>query len=374
MLKPTISYLTDIYFGAGMSGRLGELCDQLGIERPLLVTDEGLVACGIAGRLSPRPTAVFADVPPNPDEESVLRGRDVFHANQCDGIVALGGGSPIDCAKAISILATHAEPLDQYAVIKGGLARITSGKPPLVAVPTTAGTGSEVGRASLITMRSGEKLGLISRHVLPTAAVCDPELTLDLPPVLTAATGMDAITHCVETYCSPAFNPVADAIALDGLARAWTHLPRAMEEPHDLDARAEMMMASTQGALAFQKGLGMVHSLSHPLGGLRDKRLHHGTLNAVFLPHVIRFNAESCPGKMAGLAGALGVTATGAAVAAAFERRALALNLPARLRDLGVTRDDLDAIPEAAMCDHSTPSNPRAMDAQACRRILDIAY
>ena len=193
MMNPTIQYLTDIYFGCGMLQHIGTLCEGLGVMRPLLVTDRVLMGRGFANRVAAPVAAVFAEVPTNPTEDCVMEGRDVYREHHCDGIIALGGGSPMDCAKAISILATHPEPLGQYAFIKGGSLLLSSKKPPVIAVPTTAGTGSEVGRGALITMRSGEKLGIIGKPVLPVAAVCDPELTLDLPPRITAATGMDAI-------------------------------------------------------------------------------------------------------------------------------------------------------------------------------------
>ncbi|MFM1550446.1 MAG: iron-containing alcohol dehydrogenase, partial [Lentisphaeria bacterium] len=205
-MLPTISYLTDIYFGPGVISELCNLCEAHNVTRPLLVTDQGLVALGMHERVPCEPAAMFADIPTNPTEQSVLAGLDAYHENDCDGIIALGGGSPIDCAKAISLLVTHPKPLEQYALIRGGLSLITADKPPLFAVPTTAGTGSEVGRASLITVASGTKLGLISKHLIPTAAVCDPELTLGMPAQLTAATGIDAISHCVETFCSPKLN------------------------------------------------------------------------------------------------------------------------------------------------------------------------
>src|SRR6185437_14477942 len=216
--------------------------------------------------------------------------------------------SPIDLAKAVALLVHHVLPLEQYAFVRGGLTRITSRIPPLIAIPTTAGTGSEVGRAAVMTLGSGEKLGIISPHLIPKAAVCDPELTVGLPPILTAGSGMDAISHCIETFCSPRKNSVADAIALEGLSRGWRHLETATHHGANLSARSEMMLCSLHGGLTFQKGLGAVHSLSHPLGALTEKRLHHGTLNAIFLPHVLRFNAPACPEKLGRIAHALGLT------------------------------------------------------------------
>jgi len=266
-------------------------------------------------------------------------------------------------------------------MIEGGVGRITASKPPLIAVPTTAGTGSEVGRGALITFdvsaaadgAADDKLALISPHLIPTAAVCDPELTLGLPPALTAGTGMDAISHCVETYLSPRFNPVAEAIALDGLSRALANLGRAVSHGDDLAARSEMLMAALEGGLTFQKGLGVIHALSHPLGGLKDKRLHHGTLNAVFLPHAIRFNHEACPAKMQVMAQLAGVSSA-RNLPYFFESLTASIGLPTRLRDMGVTPDDLAACLPGAVKDHSNQSNPRAVTAGDLRTLYDAAW
>jgi 4-hydroxybutyrate dehydrogenase len=367
-----INYLTAVHFGAGAVADLPGILKQHRIQRPLVVTDRGLMELGMVERLLIEPAATFSDVPTNPTEESVLAGVVTFRENDCDGIVALGGGSPIDCAKAVSILATHPEPLDQYSLIRGGLAKISVQKPSVIAIPTTSGTGSEAGRGALISFPSGEKLALISPHVIPTAAVCDPELTLGLPPLLTAATGMDAISHCVETFCSPKVNPVADAIALDGLARAFGSLRAAVNDGSCLHHRSEVMMASLQGGLTFQKGLGMIHSLSHPLGALPDKPLHHGTLNAIFLPHVLRFNAEACSEKLDRMADVM-KCGEGRNLATVFERLIADIGLPSRLSELAVTEADLEAIPQLAMADHSTPSNPREMTVEDCHNVLRLS-
>jgi len=374
MKLPTISYLTDVYFGSGEIESLSQILDQCGLQRPLVVTDEGLLQLGMVDRLGIVPQGVFSDIPTNPTEGSVLAGLSVYREQQCDGVVALGGGPPLDCAKCISLLATHPGPLEQYALIRGGASRITANKPPLIAIPTTAGTGSEVGRAALVTLQSGCKLGVISKHMIPTAALCDPQLTINMPPQLTAATGMDAISHCVETYCSPKFNPVADAIALDGLERAWRALPATLEAPNDIEARSQMMMAALQGALAFQKGLGLIHSLSHPLGALTEKRLHHGTLNAVFLPHVIRFNAAACPDKLAAMCDVVGIKDGPERLADAFTALNDRIGMPATLRDMGMSEQDLEGIAEAAVEDHSTPSNPRPLTVEDCRVVLAAAF
>lgn len=372
MTVSLINYLTQIHFGAGAVAELAAVVSQQGIARPLLVTDAGLLKIGLAERLPVEPTAVFADVPTNPTEAAVEAGLEVFREHDCDGIIALGGGSPIDCAKAIGLASAHNGPLADYAVINGGLTRITSNMPPLIAVPTTSGTGSEVGRGALISVRGGTKLGLISPHLIPKAAICDPELTLELPPLLTAATGMDAISHCVETFCSRKINAVADAIALDGLGRAFRSIRAAVHEPENLHHRTEMMMASLQGGLTFQKGLGMVHSLSHPLGALPDKPLHHGTLNSVFLPHVLRFNAAVGSEKMDAMATAMKLT-SGRQLPEVFERLNRDIGLPTTLSEMGAISSDLNGIAAAAMADHSTPSNLRDMTEDDCRQVLETA-
>jgi alcohol dehydrogenase class IV len=210
--------------------------------------------------------------------------------------------------------------------------------------------------------------------MIPDVAICDPSLSCELPPVLTAATGVDAISHCVETYCSPKFNPVAEAIALDGLQRAWRNLPTVVGNGGDIAARGEMLMAALQGGLTFQKGLGAIHSLSHPLGALKHRRLHHGMLNAVFLPHVLRFNADACPEKICRMAQATGVGADVDSFIRACSELIEALGLPTRLRDMGVAAEDLAGIPAAAVADHSTPTNPRPVTTGDCLMMLEAAF
>ena len=217
-----ITYLTGIEFGAGVLATLPEALKDLGITRPLLITDKGVMAAGIGPKalaLLPKDVALFDGTPSNPTEEAVAEALALYRGHGCDGLVALGGGSPIDLAKGVALLATHAGPLETYAMIYGGLERIRGDVAPVIAIPTTAGTGAEVGRAALITLTDGRKLGFISPHLIPKRAIADPELTLGLPPGLTAATGLDALSHCIETFLSPRFNPVADAIALDGAGR-----------------------------------------------------------------------------------------------------------------------------------------------------------
>lgn len=375
----TITYLTTIQFGFGASGLLAAELRALGVARPLVVTDRGIAASGILARVAkamgPAYSAecVFADTPSNPTESALEQGVDVFTKNGCDGVVAVGGGSSIDLAKGIALMATHPGPLEQYAAILGGIPKISSAVAPVIAIPTTAGTGSEVGRAALLTLKDGRKLGFISPHLIPKRAICDPDLTLGLPPLLTAATGMDALTHCIETFLSPRVNPPADAIALDGAARATEWIARAVENGGDRDARWHMQMASLQGGLTFQKGLGAVHSMSHPLGGLQSPVLHHGTLNAVILPAVLRFNAGYAGDKYDRLKAAMKV-ATGEQLdqmIAALNRR---VGLPAGLGAMGVPKEVVPAMVQGALADHSTATNPRPLQAADFEGLFGAAW
>lgn len=371
-----ISYLTSIEFGVGGLKLLGEKLAEVGIARPLLVSDRGLEAIGLVGvalALCPSGTPVFLDVPPNPTESATLAALAAYRAEGCDGIVAIGGGSPIDLAKGVALLATHDEPLEQYAVILGGLDRITEAVAPVIAIPTTAGTGAEVGRAALLTLDDGRKLGFISPHLFPRLALCDPELTLGLPPALTAATGLDALSHCIETFCSPRYNPPAEAIALDGAGRIWRNLEKVFADGADLDGRSELMMGALEGGLTFQKGLGAVHALSHALGGLKEPSLHHGTLNAILMPPVLRFNAAELGAKGTRLKQALGLPESTdlADELDALNRR---LNIPQGLRTLGVAKEQFDWVVERALADHSHATNPRAASAADYLGLLESVW
>ena len=361
-----INYVTQIQFEFGAIGLLGTQCERVGIRRPLIVTDRGVRAAGIIDTVldslgHAATVALYDGTPPNPNEAAVREAVGAYMKGDCDGIVAVGGGSSIDLAKGVAVCATHDGPLQGFAMIEGGADRITSRTAPVIAVPTTAGTGSEVGRGAILILDDGRKVGVISPFVVPRVAICDPALTLGLPPALTAATGMDAIAHCIETFLSPAFNPPADGIALDGLRRAWRHIERATRRGDDRDARLNMMSASMQGALAFQKGLGCVHSLSHSLGGI-DPRLHHGTLNAIFLPAVIAFNqaVESVreEDKLERMAQAMGL-ASGSEVGRSVRAMTERLGLPTGLAQLGVTRAMFPDIVRGALKDHSHRTNPR---------------
>ena len=381
-----ILYLTNIQIDFGVLGTLASECEKANISRPLIVTDAGVKAVGILQKaldaLQGMPVAVFDGTPSNPTEAAVRAAVQVYHTHQCDGLVALGGGSSIDCAKGVAIAATHEGPLKTYATIEGGSLKITPSVCPLIAVPTTAGTGSEVARGAIVIVDDGRKLGFHSWHLVPKAALLDPELTLGLPPALTAATGMDAIAHCMETFMAAPFNPPADGIALDGLSRGWAYIERATQNGNDRDARLNMMSASMQGAMAFQKGLGCVHSLSHSLGGV-NPRLHHGTLNAMFLPAVIRFNAqaesvqrERRMERMAyamGLGEVQGALAAAEVVAQAIVAMNTRLGLPKGLAEMGVEPAWFDKIIEGAMADHCHKTNPRIASVEDYREMLGLS-
>ncbi len=360
-----IYYLTQIQIDYGCIALLKGQCERVGIARPLVVTDAGVKAAGVLQKaldaLPGMTTSVFDQTPPNPTEAAVMAAAALYKSSGCDGLIAVGGGSAIDCAKGVAIAATHEGPLTRYATVEGGSCLITERAAPVIAVPTTSGTGSEVARGAILIVGDHRKLGFHSWHLLPKAAICDPELTLGLPALLTAATGMDAIAHCMETFMSAAFNPPADGIALDGLARGWAHIERATTDGNDREARLNMMSASLQGALAFQKGLGCVHSLSHSLGGV-DPRLHHGTLNAMFLPAVVRFNAQAASvqkeRRLARMAQAMGLS-SGTDVAQAVTDMNARLGLPTGLAALGVQRAQFKQIISGALADHCHKTNPR---------------
>ncbi|CAA9393992.1 MAG: Alcohol dehydrogenase [uncultured Ramlibacter sp.] len=371
-----IYYVTQIQFEFGAVRLLKSECERVGITRPLIVTDAGVKAAGVLQKaidaLQGLPHAIFDQTPSNPTEAAVRAAVKVYHEQRCDGLIAVGGGSAIDCAKGVAIAATHEGPLTHYATIEGGSARITDKAAPLIAVPTTSGTGSEVARGAILIVDDKRKLGFHSWHLVPRTAICDPELTLGLPPKLTAATGMDAIAHCMETFMAAAFNPPADGIALDGLQRGWSNIERATRNGSDREARSNLMSASMQGAMAFQKGLGCVHSLSHSLGGV-NPQLHHGTLNAMFLPAVVRFNAQAesvrKEQRLERMAHAMGLASAGDIPEAVRDMNAR-LGLPSGLGEMGVQRDWFDPIIRGALADHCHKTNPKVATREDYEQML----
>jgi 4-hydroxybutyrate dehydrogenase len=363
---PVLNSPNPVHFDFGALAQLPKALARLGISRPLLATDAGLRATGIIERIRTMLAGhgdliCFDETPPNPTEAAVLSALALYRAERCDGVICLGGGSPMDLGKAVALLAESAEPLAQYDPLQGGNKRV-KGFAPVIAIPTTAGTGSEASYGFVITMEDGRKLTFANPRFLPQVALCDPELTIGLPPLLTAATGMDAITHCIEAVLASPVNPPADGVGLDGLWRAWRHLRRAVEDGSDREARWHMMMASAEGALAFVKGLGAVHSMSHAAGRIKSLRLHHGTLNAVILPAVLRFNESHCVEAYARLRSAMGLP-PGADLARAIEEMNASIGLPRGLANMGLTVAHIADMVPHAVADLSTRTNPRPVDA-----------
>ncbi len=337
-------------------------------QQVLIVTDETLKACGLLAKLTDLLDeqeilfSVFSETHPNPVEEDVEKGTAVFKNSQCDSIIAFGGGSPMDAAKAIKIMATNKPPLAQYDDAKGGDQLITEPMPPLYAIPTTAGTGSEVGRSAvIISAATGKKAIYFHPELLPDMAVLEPELTVGLPPHITAATGVDALVHCLEAYFSPGFHPIADGIALQGLELVLEWLPRAVENGQNLEARERMLIAATMGAAAFQKGLGMIHSLAHPLSSRCS--MHHGLANALLMPAAISFieksdlnedqkyrmsRVQSLFSERGYVAGSL------AEMCRQFNEN---LGLPMGLSGHGVSEKDLELLAQEALEDPCHPTN-----------------
>jgi alcohol dehydrogenase class IV len=372
------SYPTLIRFGPGRIEELPEACSALGMHAPLLVTDSGLkdapfvrdaISANAAAGL---PTGLFADVRGNPSDENVEAGLKIFRAGGHDGVVALGGGSGIDAAKAIALMAGQTGGLWDY--LEDGAFNAGALDPavmaPVVAIPTTAGTGSEVGRASIIT-ESAARAKRIVHHpkMMPGIVIADPILTIGLPANLTAATGIDALTHCLEAYCAEKFHPQADGIALEGMRLIKEWLPRAYADGGLIEARANMLAAASMGAIAFQKGLGAAHSISHAVGARYDT--HHGLTNAVVLPYVLRFNRSAIDDKMSHLARVLNLPGSGFdAVMDWVLSLRQELDIPDRLGDIGVPDDDAISIAALAAADPTAPSNPVPLDAVSLRGLF----
>ena len=367
----TFSFPTSILFGFGAIDQLPSELSKRGIRRPLLVTDAGLARTALFERVSQLAPGgvVYSEVEPNPTEQNVLDGLARYREGGCDGIVGLGGGSPLDAAKAIRLKVTHDAPLAEYDDLLDGGNRISTNLPPYIAIATTSGTGSEVSRSAVITIAAtNRKTVIFSPYLIPSLALADPEVTLQLPPHITAGTGMDAFTHNVEAYLAKGYHPICDAVALAGAKLAWQNLPRVMESPEDLEARANMMMASMMGAIAFQKGLGAVHSLAHPLSS--DCGMHHGTSNAVLLPVVLDFNRSAAAQRVRALGDLFG----GGDPAERVRELNAKIGIAPRLRDFGVKEEILPKLADKAIQDGCHQLNPRACTREDLLALYRSAY
>lgn len=375
------SFPTDIRFGPGARHGLVDQLVAVGVTRPLVITDRGVAAQGFLGALvaaldeaGPLSPALFDGVWGNPVESQVLAGVEAFRSHDADGVVGIGGGAALDVAKAVALLATHPGALFDYEDERPGARPITPDIPYLVAIPTTAGTGSEVGRSAVISddVTHVKKI-IYSPELLADVVLADPELTVGLPPGITAATGMDALTHNIEAYLAKGYHPLCDGIALEGLRIGAANLARAVTSPQDLDARGAMLMSSMMGAIAFQKGLGVVHSTAHALGTVAD--LHHGLANAVMIDHALAFNVEAVPERFERLAQAVELDDRSPA---SFLRWLTDLKsdigVPASLADTEVAPALLDALVEHAFADACHPNNPRPVTADDFRAIFVAAF
>ncbi|MCB1387136.1 MAG: iron-containing alcohol dehydrogenase [Nitratireductor sp.] len=371
------SYPTSIRFGAGRIRELAEACKAAGISCPLLVADRGLAALPITqGALDVLEAAgmgraLFADVDPNPSEKNLEAGVAAYRAGGHDGVIAFGGGSALDLGKVVAFMSGQTRPLWDFEDIGDWWTRADpAGIAPIVAVPTTAGTGSEVGRASVITnSQTHEKKIIFHPKILPSIVICDPELTVGMPPFLTAGTGLDAFAHCVEAYSSPHYHPMSQGIALEGMRLVIDNLPRAYADGGDLEARANMMSAAAMGATAFQKGLGAIHALSHPVGAIFNT--HHGTTNAVCMPAVLEFNAPAIADRFDRAAGYLGISGGFKGFQAFVQAFNDGFAIPHRLSELGVSTDRMDALVEGAIKDPSCGGNPVELTRDNLRQLFE---
>ncbi|MFT4960366.1 MAG: alcohol dehydrogenase class IV [Paracoccaceae bacterium] len=358
------SYPTTIKFGAGRIAELPAACAAAGMKNPLLVTDKGLADLPITQatldimEAAGLGRAIFAEVDPNPNEKNLDAGVAAFKAGDHDGVIAFGGGSGLDLGKMVAFMSAQTRPVWDFEDVDDWWTRANSDDiAPIVAVPTTAGTGSEVGRASVITNSvTHEKKIIFHPKVLPAVVICDPELTVGMPKFITAGTGLDAFAHCVEAYSSPHYHPMSQGIALEGMRLVKEYLPRAYANPNDLEARAHMMSAATMGATGFQKGLGAIHALSHPVGAVFNT--HHGTTNAVFMPTVLEFNASVIADRFDQVAGYLGIAGGFDGFRAYVQDLNDSLGIPRKLREMGVEADQIDVMAEMAIRDPSCGGNP----------------
>jgi len=376
-LRANWSYPTAIRFGAGRISELAEACAAAGIKKPLLVTDKGLAGLPITAatldlmQAAGLGRAMFSDVDPNPTEVNLAAGVAAYKAGGHDGVIAFGGGSGLDLGKAVAFMAGQTRPVWDYEDIGDWWTRANPATiAPIVAVPTTAGTGSEVGRASVLTNSvTHEKKIIFHPKILPTVVICDPELTVGMPKAITAGTGMDAFAHCLEAYCSPHFHPMSAGIALEGMRLVKDYLPRAYADGTDIEARGQMMAAAAMGAVAFQKGLGAIHAISHPIGAVHNT--HHGTTNAVVMQPVLRFNRPAIEARIEQAAAYLGIEGGFDGFYAFVGDLNATLGIPANLTALGVTNPDLAALTASALQDPSTGGNPVEMTAANTRALLD---
>ncbi len=358
------SYPTRVLFGPGRIAELPAACAEAGMRRPLLVTDRGLAGLPITARArdlmeqAGLGRAAFAEVDPNPTDANLEAGIRAFRDGGHDGVVAFGGGSGLDLGKLVAFQQAQTRPVWDFEDIGDWWTRANAeGIAPIVAVPTTAGTGSEVGRAGVVTNTASHvKKVIFHPRILPRVTICDPELTLGLPPHITAGTGMDAFAHCLEAYCAPFFHPMSEGIALQGLRLVNDYLPRAFRDGTDIEARANMMAAAAMGAVAFQKGLGAVHSLSHPVGA--NYGTHHGTTNAVVMPAVLRFNRPAVEEKLARAAAYLGIAGGFDGFLARVEELNALFGFPGGLAAMGVERGRLRELAAQAVADPTAGGNP----------------
>jgi len=373
------SYPTAIRFGAGRIKELPEACAQAGIIRPLLVTDRGLANMAITRNAldildaAGLGRALFSEVDANPNEMNLAVGLAAYRAGGHDGVVAFGGGSGLDLGKMVAFMSGQTRPLWDFEDVGDWWTRANAGGiAPIVAVPTTAGTGSEVGRASVITNSvTHVKKIIFHPKVLPSVVICDPELTVGMPKAITAGTGMDAFAHCLEAYCSPFYHPMSQGIALEGLRLVNENLPKAYADGTDLEARGHMMSAAAMGAVAFQKGLGAIHALSHPVGAVYNT--HHGTTNAVVMPACLDFNRPAIEGRLAQAAAYMGIEGGFDGFRARVMELRTMLSIPAGLADLGVEESQLDGLAAMAMEDPSVGGNPVKMTIENTRLLFSAA-
>ncbi len=371
------SYPTAIRFGAGRIRELPAACAAAGIKRPLLVTDRGLATLPVTAatldilEAAGLGRALFADVNPNPNEQNLAAGIAAFKAGSHDGVIAFGGGSGLDLGKLIAFQAHQTRPVWDFEDIGDWWTRADAGAiAPIITVPTTAGTGSEVGRAGVLTNSvTHEKKIIFHPKILATVVISDPELTVGMPKHITAGTGMDAFAHCLEAYCSPFFHPMSQGIALEGLLLVKDYLPRAYNNGTDIEARSHLLAAAMMGAVAFQKGLGAIHAISHPIGALYNT--HHGTTNAAVIVPVLHFNRPAIEARIEAAARYLGITGGFDGFCAFVTDLNASLGIPANLRELGVTTPDIDAILAGALKDPSAGGNPLELTADNTRPLIE---